>query len=113
MCMHSSLNVNGKEIQTILASHFRFTGYSPLAKSQLLQDPEVTKIAQIHHKSPAQVLIRWSIQNDIVTIPKSSKKERVRENCDIWNFILRKEDMDALDGLHKDLHVTWDPSYVP
>ncbi len=58
----------------------QFQGYCPLGKGQLLDEPEVVEVARAVAKTPAQVLIRWSVQNGAVTIPKSTKKERIHQN---------------------------------
>ncbi|XP_074545401.1 putative oxidoreductase ZK1290.5 [Halichoeres trimaculatus] len=87
-----------------------FEGYSPLAKGQVLRDPTVLQIAEKHKRTPAQICIRWSIQNGVVTIPKSVKKERILENCQVFDFQLDDSDMAALGGLHDGRHVTWDPT---
>lgn len=58
-------------------------GYSPLAKGRLLADPVVLRVAQCHRRSPAQVLVRWSLQKGVVAIPKSTQRERVQENAQV------------------------------
>ncbi|XP_013780122.1 uncharacterized oxidoreductase ZK1290.5-like [Limulus polyphemus] len=78
----------------------QFHGYSPLAKGQILKEAPVTQIAKHHNRTPAQVLIRWSIQNEVVTIPKSTNKHRVKENAQVFNFELSPEEMDLLNNLH-------------
>ncbi|XP_056148575.1 uncharacterized oxidoreductase ZK1290.5 isoform X1 [Lampris incognitus] len=60
-----------------------FEGYSPLAKGQVLSHPTVLQLAQKYGRTPAQICIRWSVQNGVVTIPKTTKKERVQENCQL------------------------------
>lgn len=65
-----------------------FKGYCPLANGMILKEPPVVKVAQSAGRSPAQVLIRWSIQNGVVTIPKSIKKERIQENCQVREMLL-------------------------
>lgn len=89
-----------------------FEGFSPLAKGQALRDPTVLYIAEKYKRTPAQICIRWSIQNGVVTIPKSTKKKRIKENCDVFDFQLDDLDMVALGGLHDERHVTWDPTNV-
>ncbi|CAL8367964.1 unnamed protein product [Boreogadus saida] len=89
-----------------------FQGYSPLAKGQALGDPTVLKLAEKYGRTPAQICIRWSIQNGVVTIPKSTKKERIEENCQVIGFQLDEEDMAALGKLHDGRHVSWDPTHV-
>ncbi|MED6242701.1 hypothetical protein ATANTOWER_008593 [Ataeniobius toweri] len=89
-----------------------FEGYSPLAKGHVLSDPVVQQIAKKHGRTAAQICIRWSIQNGVVTIPKSIKKNRIQENCQVFGFQLDEEDMVALGNLHDGRHVTWDPTNV-
>jgi diketogulonate reductase-like aldo/keto reductase len=74
-------------------------GYSPLSRAEELDDPTIRKIAEAHGKSPAQVMIRWQLQQQIVVIPKSSHPERIRENADVFDFQLSDEDMQTLAGL--------------
>ena len=88
-------------------------GYSPLGKGLVLQDPIVREIASSLQVTPAQVLVRWSLQQGVVTIPKSVKKERVEENWKVWDFQLSEKQMKALGGLHRGTRVTWDPDQVP
>uniref|UniRef100_UPI003AAA9045 glyoxal reductase-like n=1 Tax=Centroberyx gerrardi TaxID=166262 RepID=UPI003AAA9045 len=89
-----------------------FEGYCPLAKGQVLDNPTVLQLAQKYGRSPAQICIRWSVQNGVVTIPKSTKKERIWENCQVFEFQLEEMDMAALGKLHDGRHVTWDPTSV-
>ncbi|KAM6918503.1 glyoxal reductase isoform 2-T2 [Xenentodon cancila] len=89
-----------------------FEGYSPLAKGQVLSNPTVCQIAEKYGRTPAQICIRWSVQNGVVTIPKSVKKNRIQENCEVFGFQLEEEDMVAVGSLHDGRHVTWDPSNV-
>lgn len=60
-----------------------FQGYCPLGKGLILDEPKITEIAKRHNKSPAQVLIRWNIQQKVVCIPKSTKEHRVKENSEV------------------------------
>ncbi len=56
-------------------------------------------VAKAHGRTPAQVLIRWALQKEVVTIPKSVHKGRILENADVFGFSLSREDMAALDAL--------------
>ena len=76
-----------------------------LAKGKILHEEPVLKIAKETGKSPAQVLIRWSMQNEVLTIPKSTKKNHVLENYESLNFQLPDEAMKILDDLHNDFRV--------
>ncbi|XP_013403334.1 uncharacterized protein LOC106168714 [Lingula anatina] len=90
-------------------NNIQYEGYCPLAKGRILNEPIVVEIAQQHNKTPAQVLIRWSLQDGIVTIPKSTKESRVLENCQVFDFTLSDSQMTTLHGLHTGLHASWDP----
>ena len=61
----------------------------------------------------AQVAIRWSLEKGVITIPKSTKLQRVEENLDVFNFKLDPEEILLLDDLHSDMRITWDPTTVP
>uniref|UniRef100_A0A3Q3K109 NADP-dependent oxidoreductase domain-containing protein n=1 Tax=Monopterus albus TaxID=43700 RepID=A0A3Q3K109_MONAL len=89
-----------------------FEGYCPLARGQVLSNPTVHQIAEKYGRTPAQICIRWSIQNGVVTIPKSVKKNRIKENCQVFGFQLEEADMAALGRLHDGRHVGWDPRDV-
>ncbi|XP_037643165.1 uncharacterized oxidoreductase ZK1290.5-like [Sebastes umbrosus] len=89
-----------------------FQGYCPLAKGQALSDTTIIQLAQKYGRTPAQICIRWSIQNGAITIPKSTKKEHVEENCQVFGFQLEEEDMEAIKNLHDGRHVSWDPTNV-
>ncbi|KAI1883245.1 hypothetical protein AGOR_G00243230 [Albula goreensis] len=89
-----------------------FEGYCPLAKGQALTHPKILRLAKKYSCTPAQICIRWSIQNGIVTIPKSTKEERIRENSQVFGFCLEAEDVTALTTLHDGRHVSWDPTHV-
>lgn len=75
--------------------------YSPLTRAHELDDPTVGAIAARHGKTPAQVLLRWGIEHGNVVIPKSSIREHVVENINIFDFSLTEEDMAALDALNE------------
>jgi diketogulonate reductase-like aldo/keto reductase len=87
-------------------------GYSPLAKAQKLADPLVVELSKKYNKTPAQILIRWSLQKEAVTIPKSNKPQRIDENANVFDFELSAEDMQRLDDAGKNVkEVTgWDPT---
>jgi diketogulonate reductase-like aldo/keto reductase len=73
--------------------------YSPLGTGRHLEETEVRKIAERVGRTPAQVLLRWCLQRDLVVIPKSTHRERIEENGSIFDFTLSDEDMAALDAL--------------
>lgn len=89
-----------------------FEGYCPLAKGQALTNPVILQLAQKYGRSASQICIRWSIQNGVVTIPKSTKPARILENCQVFEFRLDDSDMAAISLLHDGRHVSWDPTHV-
>ncbi|MGM0837033.1 MAG: aldo/keto reductase [Bacillota bacterium] len=83
--------------------------WSPLMQGQLLDNNELKEIANRHGKSVAQVILRWDIQNEVVTIPKSTKEHRIIENSSIFDFELTQEDMNRIDAFNQDHRVGPDP----
>ncbi len=87
--------------------------YSPLTQGEKLNHPKIQSIAKKHDKTPAQVLIRWSLQHNLVTIPKSVREERIRENSQVFDYNLTVEDMRILDSLDENFRNSWDPTNAP
>ncbi|WP_409434584.1 aldo/keto reductase [Mycobacterium sp. SMC-14] len=83
--------------------------YSPLAVGRLLEHPTVTAIAGEYGKTPAQVLIRWSLQLGNVVIPRSAQPERIAANLDVFGFELADQHMESLGGLNDGTRVREDP----
>ena len=75
--------------------------YSPLGTGRLLSDQTVSGIAQRIGRTPAQVLLRWCLERGIPVIPKSTHRERIEENAQIFDFTLSDEDMAELDALDR------------
>lgn len=75
-----------------------YPGYGEDRRS-VLEDPAVTAIAETHGKSPAQVLLRWGIQQGRSVIPKSTRRHRIAENIDVFDFALTADELKALDAL--------------
>jgi diketogulonate reductase-like aldo/keto reductase len=87
--------------------------YSPLTQGEKLNHPRVEQIAKRHGKTAAQVLIRWGLQHDLVTIPKSIREERIKENWQVFDFSLTGADMSELDSLDENFRNSWDPTNMP
>ena len=64
-------------------------------------------MAERYDKSPAQILVRWSLQHNLIVIPKSSHEERVSENSKVFDFHINQKDMKTLDSLNEDLHTVF------
>jgi diketogulonate reductase-like aldo/keto reductase len=105
--------------QQAIAAHCEKLGiaieaWSPLGGtgSHLLEDAVLKKIAAKHGKSAAQVALRWELQRDVITIPKSTHQERIKANTDLYKFELSAGEMKAIYELDKEPQPTgmgWNP----
>ncbi len=86
--------------------------YSPLTHGSRLHDPSLESIADAYRKTPAQILLKWSLQHGTSIIPKASSKPHLKENLTLFDFEISSSDMVRLDQFHEDLHTDWDPSTV-
>ena len=73
--------------------------YSPLGTGRHLGDERVGQIAERLGRTPAQVLIRWALQRELIVLPKSTHRERIEENAQVFDFALGDDEMAALDAL--------------
>lgn len=93
-----------------------FQAYSSLGTTsndnRLLTDPVVTGLAETHQKTPAQILLRWAVQQGIGVIPKSTNPEHIRNNIDIFSFCLSDSEISRLNSLDSQHHYCWNPSAV-
>ncbi len=78
-----------------------FEAFNPLARGVGPSDPTIVGIAERLDRTPAQVMLRWAIQHRAVVIPKSSQKERIRSNAQLFDFELAAADMKTLDALDR------------
>ena len=82
------------KIREACARHgIAMVAYSPIAKGKIRNDPTLTRIGHAHGKSPAQICLRWLVQQNVVAIPRTSKIERLSENLDVFDFELSEQDM--------------------
>lgn len=92
--------LNQSELRALHAEQGIATeAFCPLGTGTLLGHPAVAQVAAAHGKTPAQVLIRWSIQLGNVVIPRASTPDRLAENLDVFGFDLTEAEMDSLSGL--------------
>jgi diketogulonate reductase-like aldo/keto reductase len=112
--------------------------YSPLTHGKRLDDPKLVAVAKKYSKtgrlpsarwsklplmravsrgleirSTAQILIRWALQHGLVVIPKSTRRSRILENADVYDFTISAEDMGTLNGFNENLRTCWDPTQAP
>jgi 2,5-diketo-D-gluconate reductase A len=73
--------------------------YSPLGSGSMLDDPTIGEIAGKHRKSPAQIMIRWQLDEGIIVIPKSTHADRIQSNFDVFDFALDPEDRSRIAAL--------------
>jgi methylglyoxal/glyoxal reductase len=83
--------------------------WRPLLKGEIFEEPTLLELADKYNKTVAQIILRWDIQNGVVTIPKSVTKHRIEENIDIYNFKLTNEDMTRISALNQDKRNGADP----
>ena len=87
----------------------QYEAWSPMMQGKIFDMEEFKQLAKKYGKSIAQIVLRWDLQKGVITIPKSSKKERIIANADIFDFELSKEDVNLLDGMHKGQRFGPDP----
>jgi diketogulonate reductase-like aldo/keto reductase len=91
-----------------------FTSYSPLGQGEVLDNPAVARIAEAHGKSPAQVVLRWHLQQaNVAAIPKATGADHIEGNFDIFDFELSGDEMKSLYGLVEPGSRLLDPDWAP
>lgn len=78
-----------------------------------MRHPVIVELSKEYGCTPAQLLIKWSIQHDFIPLPKSVSKERIVSNGDVDGFVIDGGDMKRLDGLDEGLVTDWDPTDAP
>jgi len=92
--------------------NIHLTGYCPLSRGNLFDDPNLIRIAKEMKKSAAQVMIRWALQCGHTVIPKSVSPVRIKENANVFDFNLNNEQMKILDGLEEGLRFCPDHAVI-
>lgn len=99
-----------KEVQAFCREQgIQMEAWSPLMQGQLLDNEVLAEIAAKYEKSVAQIILRWDLQNGVITIPKSTKEHRIIENSQVFDFELTKDDMQQIDALNQNHRVGPDP----
>src|SRR5690606_15717469 len=83
--------------------------WSPLMMGHVVKDETIRQIAEKYQKTPAQIVLRWDLQHQVVTIPKSVNEKRIIENSEIFDFELSEEDMNRIDQLNRNHRFGPDP----
>ena len=104
-------NQQTKLIEFCRQQNIAVTAYSPLGsqtemnngKPALLEDVKIDEIAIAHKKTPSQVLLRWGIQRETVVIPKSTTPEHIKENNEVFDFVLSEDDLVKIASLDRRL----------
>lgn len=105
------------ELRELCNKHgIQFQAYSSLGtmstEKPLLNDQTICKIAEECRKSPAQVLLRWAVQQNLGIIPKSTNAAHIKENISLWDFDLSKYQMEQIASRNSDTHYCWNPENV-
>jgi diketogulonate reductase-like aldo/keto reductase len=99
-----------KEVQTFCRENgIQMEAWSPLMQGQLLDNEVLVELASKYNKSVAQIILRWDLQNGVITIPKSTKEHRIIENSQVFDFELTQEDMHQINELNQNHRVGPDP----
>ena len=85
--------------QACVCHEMALVAYSPIAKGRVRKDQVLTAIGRTHGKSPAQVSLRWLLQQNVSAIPRTSKLERLSENVEVFDFELSEAEMGAISTL--------------
>jgi len=92
-------------------NRIQLEAWSPLMQGNL-NEPILIELAAKYNKTPAQIILRWDLQNAVITIPKSTRPERISENSDIFDFVLTTEDMGKLNALDRSHRFGADPDNI-
>jgi len=108
--MEASVFLQNPSLVTFCKEHdIVYESYSPLTKARRLDDPRIVKMSEKYHKTPAQIMIHWVIDNEIIVIPKSVHKKRIEENADVFDFSLSDEDLEEMSHWDEHLVTGWNP----
>lgn len=98
----SPFNTQSNIVQYCRENDIVIMAHSPLTRAQKITTPMLNDMQEKYGKTAAQILLRWSVQNDFIPIPKSSNEERLKENINIFDFELSPEDISLLNSLNED-----------
>lgn len=113
--IESNPQFNNQELISYCQAHnIAVEVWSPLggSKHSLLNEPTLVKLSEKYHKTTAQIIIRWHIQRGVIVLVKSSHKERIYSNLDVFDFELSSEDMELINSLNTNQRVGGDPDKI-
>ena len=89
--------------------HITLQAYTPLIRGQKFNDPRLQALALKYQKTPAQIILRWAIQQGISTIPKSSNPIRIKENFNIFDFEINQHDIQDMNSWNENFRIVDNP----
>lgn len=99
-------NRTEKDLLKICKRHnIAVEAWSPIMRGAIQSNDTIKDLSKKYNKSEAQIVLRWHLQNNVIAIPKTSNLDRIRENIDIFDFELDKEDMEKIDSLNKNQRI--------
>ncbi|WLR52736.1 aldo/keto reductase [Bacillus tianshenii] len=93
--------------------NIQLEAWAPLMRGKVFDDPTIVSLAEKYSKTPAQITLRFEVQNGVVTIPKSVREKRIVENADIFDFQLTNEEMEQMRATNKNDRMGYDPDAFP
>lgn len=87
-------------------NNIQLVAWSPIMRGKIFSNELIIALAEKYKKTIAEVILRWHIQRGVIPIPKSSNEERIKENIDVFDFEISKEDMDIIDSLNEGNNVS-------
>lgn len=106
--------LNQVELKSLCDSkEIMIEAYSPLTHANKLDDEKLQLLSEKYNKSPAQILLRWGVQQDVIVIPKSSNESRIKENFEIFDFDISEDDLAMMNNWNEDARFCGDPSGMP
>lgn len=89
--------------------HIQYEAWSPIMKGRVNKIELLLELGKKYGKSPVQIVLRWDLQKGVVTIPKSSRPDRIQSNADLFDFEISADDMEKIDQLDKNNRIGPDP----
>lgn len=92
-----------------IESGIQYQAWSPLMAGRVVEVEEIRELAERYERTEAQIVLRWSLQKGVATIPKTSHRRRIIENADVFDFELADQDMMLIDSLDEGIRIGPDP----